>query len=265
MAENNAIQKLPEQSGIQMFSSAENFALAQRMARVFTSSSLVPATYRGEENIGNTLIALDMAMRMRTNPLLIMQNLFNVNGNPGWSAKYLIAVVNQSGKFSPIRYRKKNLGKLGKVPYEVSEYNAQLKKKIVKTEYFDATGIDNWECVAYATDLATGEVLEGDPVTIEMAIKEGWYQKSGSKWKTMPMIMLTYRAASFFQRVYAPEASLGLLTKEELEDVHGTNEVVEIPPHEVTEINPAEIPVEEVKVEKEEVKEEKKEEEQMDF
>lgn len=263
MAE-TALQKLPEQAGIQMFASAENFALAQRMAKVFTSSTLVPASYRGDENIGNALIALDMAMRMHTNPLLIMQNLFNVNGNPGWSAKYLIAVVNQSGKFTPIRYRKTNLGKLGKVTYETSEYNPQLKKKIVKQEVFDGTGIDNWECVAYATDLATGEVLEGDPVTIEMAIKEGWYQKTGSKWKTMPMLMLTYRAASFFQRVYAPEASLGLLTKEELEDVHGTNEIIDIPSHEVVEVNPDAVPIEEV-AEEVKVEEPTKEEPKDDF
>lgn len=243
MAE-NSLQKLPEQ-GIQMFASVADFEFAQRMANMFAKSTLVPASYRGVENLGNCMIALDMAMRMRTNPLLIMQNLFNVNGNPGWSAKYLIAVVNQSGKFSQLRYRKTNLGKLGKVSYEVSEYNAQTKKKFTKTEYFDATGIDNWECVAYATDLATGEVLEGDPVTIEMAIKEGWYQKSGSKWKTMPQIMLTYRAASFFQRVYAPEASLGLLTKEELEDI-SDNKIVDVASHEVVEVNVDELPTAEI-------------------
>ena len=49
---------------------------------------------------------------------------------------------------------------------------------------------------------------------MEMAIKEGWYTKSGSKWQTMPRLMLQYRAASFWQRAYAPEISMGMITQE---------------------------------------------------
>jgi hypothetical protein len=51
-----------------------------------------------------------------------------------------------------------------------------------------------------------------------MAKAEGWYAKNGSKWQTMPEQMLRYRAASFFVRAYAPELSLGLATREEIED-----------------------------------------------
>ena len=51
-----------------------------------------------------------------------------------------------------------------------------------------------------------------------MAKDEGWYGKNGSKWKTMPELMLQYRAAAFFQRVYAPEISMGLITREEFDD-----------------------------------------------
>ena len=73
--------------------------------------------------------------------------------------------------------------------------------------------------MAYATELSTGETLESDPITIETAIKEGWYTKSGSKWATMPSLMLTYRAAAFWQRMYCPEISMGFLTKEETDDI----------------------------------------------
>ena len=54
---------------------------------------------------------------------------------------------------------------------------------------------------------------------MEMAKKEGWFDKSGSKWKTMPNQMLRYRAAAFWQRVYCPEISMGLMTAEEAEDI----------------------------------------------
>jgi hypothetical protein len=48
---------------------------------------------------------------------------------------------------------------------------------------------------------------------------EGWYSKAGSKWKTMPELMLRYRAAAFFGRLYAPEILMGMKTVEEIEDV----------------------------------------------
>ena len=45
---------------------------------------------------------------------------------------------------------------------------------------------------------------------MEMAVKEGWYGKNGSKWQTMPELMLRYRSASFFGKLYAPELLMGL-------------------------------------------------------
>ena len=52
-----------------------------------------------------------------------------------------------------------------------------------------------------------------------MAKKEGWYQKGGSKWQTIPELMLSYRAYAFFGRVYCPEIMMGLQSAEEVEDV----------------------------------------------
>lgn len=196
------------------------FDAIQRCAQPYANSTIVPTSYRG--NIGNCVIALDLAYRMQLPPLSVMQNLYIVNGNPSWSSKFLVATINTCGRFTNLRYRKRNLGKLGKVKYNSTEWvfdnNGQKRKAIVVREY-DGSEIDNWECVAYATEKATGEVLESDAVTIEMAIKEGWYTKDGSKWVTMPMLMLTYRAAAFWQRVYAPEISMGFRTTEEETDV----------------------------------------------
>ncbi|MFW1858745.1 hypothetical protein [Acinetobacter defluvii] len=61
----------------------------------------------------------------------------------------------------------------------------------------------------------TGERLESSPISMELAVKEGWYQKNGSKWQTMPEQMLRYRAASFFGRIYAPDLLMGLRSSEE--------------------------------------------------
>lgn len=168
----------------------KQFEVMQRKAMMLTKSTIVPDTYRG--NVGNCVIALEMAERMGVVPLMVMQNLYIVHGNPAWSSKFLIASINASKRFSPLRYEFK--GEEGK-----SDYGCR--------------------CYAYeANDRDHKEPLYGDWITLDMANKEGWTKKSGSKWLSMPNQMLRYRAATFWQRVYCPEISMGLLTAEEYED-----------------------------------------------
>lgn len=197
--------------------SIKQFETLQRMATMYSQSTIVPEAYKG--NIGNCVIALDMATRMQLNPLMIMQNLSVVKGNPSWSSKFLIATINMSGKYSTLKYKKRVIGKVGKIKYNDTAWDATRNKNTIVVKEFDGSEIDNIECIAYAKELSTGEVLESDPVTIELAIKEGWYTKSGSKWQTMPSLMLTYRAAAFWQRAFCPEISMGFITKEEVDDV----------------------------------------------
>lgn len=169
----------------------KKFEVLQRKAKMLVSSTIVPETYRG--NIGNCIIALEMAERMGTPPLMVMQNLYVVHGNPAWSSKYLIGTINASKRFSPLRYEFK--GEEGKPDY-------------------------GCRCYAYeASDKEHKEPLYGDWITLDMANKEGWTKKAGSKWLSMPNQMLRYRAAAFWQRVYCPEISMGLLTAEEAEDI----------------------------------------------
>ena len=178
----------------------KQFEVMQRMAKMYTESTIVPDTYKG--NIGNCVIALDMAMRMGCNPLMCMQNLYIVHGNPAFSSKFLIATINASGRFSPLRYEFK--GEEGTLEY-------------------------GCRCIAYeSSDKEHKEQLHGDWITIGMADKEGWIKKNGSKWQSMPSQMLRYRAAAFWQRVYCPEISMGLITKEEADDIQDV-EYTEIP------------------------------------
>lgn len=179
------------------FTSIEGFQALQRMANLFCSSSMVPDTFRGPNNLGNAVIALDMAIRMKANPLAIMQNIYLVHGRPAWSAQFLIATLNKSGKFTSLRY-----------------------------EFEGEQGKDDWGCRACATEISTGEVLRGPLITIGLARKEGWMGKNGSKWQSMPELMLRYRAASWFVRAYAPEIAMGL---PEADELHDTIDVSPIP------------------------------------
>lgn len=174
------------------FQSAEGFELLQRQAKMFCGSSLVPQQFQGEQNFGNAIIALEMAQRMNTSPLMVMQNLYIVYGNPGWSSKFLIATFNQCGRFEAIKY--KETGKKGT----------------------DSQGI-----IAYTREKGSDEIIQGPEVTILIAKQEGWYDKKGSKWKTMPDQMLRYRAAAWLIRTTAPEISMGLQTTDEIIDVEG--------------------------------------------
>lgn len=178
-----------ESAVVMGFHNSQGFELMQRGAKLLASSSLVPKDY--QNNLPNCVIALNMASRMGADPLLVMQNLYLVHGKPGWSAQFLIATFNQCGRFTTMKY-----------------------------QWSGTEGKDDWSCRGYAKELDTGEIIKGPIVSIAMAKKEGWYAKNGSKWQTMPELMLMYRAAAFLIRTHAPELSMGLQTAEEQHDVY---------------------------------------------
>lgn len=164
------------------------FELADRKANALAHSDLVPAAYKG--NKANCLLALNMAHRMKCDPMMVMQNVMVIQGKPSMSSQFLIAAFNQSHTFSAIKY-----------------------------EFTGVEGQDSWGCRATATEKETGEKHSGTLVTIAMAKAEGWATKGGSKWKTMPELMLRYRSAAFFIRQTCPEIAIGFQTAEEIKDV----------------------------------------------
>lgn len=170
------------------FFDLQGFELLQRVAKAFASSSLVPQQYQG--NVANCMIALNLARRLNADELMVMQNLYIVHGNPGWSAKFLIACVNSCGRYESLRY-----------------------------EWRGQAGADDYGCRAWTIEKSTGEKLFGAWVDWKMVKAEGWNKKNGSKWLTMADQMFIYRSAAFWQRGYAPEISMGLSTAEELVDV----------------------------------------------
>lgn len=170
------------------FSTSDSYGLMKKIALDFAGSSLVPQRY--QKSAPDCMIALNMALRMRADPLMVMQNLYVVHGTPAWSASFLIACFNQCGRFGPIAYT-----------------------------FEGKRDSDEWGCRAVSSYLADGTPIEGPLVTIGMAKAEGWYGKAGSKWKTMAEQMLRYRAASWMIRSTAPEISMGFYTREEVIDM----------------------------------------------
>lgn len=234
------------------FGNMQSFELMQRAAKALSASTLVPPQYRAmtevksygkvtgyEANVSglpNCIVALNMAERMKADPLMIMQNLHIIEGRPSWSSAFIVAAINSCGRFLPLRYELTRPGEPTEVEYTANEWinkvRTEVKKKIT---------VRHQSCVAWTVEKGTEipkfkpeelrgktilqlcreygvPVLESPEVSIQMAIDEGWMTKNGSKWQTIPELMLRYRCASFFGRLYAPELLMGLHTTEETED-----------------------------------------------
>ena len=212
-----------------------NFNEAINAASFLSGSSLVPTDYRrwvpvknqygkavtnadgtpqlmeNPNATSNCLIALNMANRMGYDPLMIMQNLYIIEGRPAWSSQFIIAAINACGKFDPLQFEIVNEGEK-EIEY-VNSYWENGKKLSAKA----TVKLENLTCIAWTTD-KKGNRLQSDKISMEMAVKEGWYQKNGSKWQTMAGQMLRYRAAAFFGRIYAPEILMGIYAADEIRD-----------------------------------------------
>ena len=217
------------------FGNLKSFEFTYRTATMFSQSTMVPVDYQAQtlkgygqnaswvQNpaaISNCMIALDMAHRMNMHPLLVMQNLHVIEGRPSWSSPFIIAVINSCGEFSKLRFDLQWFDGEVDVEYTVYEWvrpanGGDRERTAVKR----TARIRNAKCVAWAIEKETGERVESAPITLEMAVKEGWYTKNGSKWPTMPETMLRYRTAANFGKVYVPELLMGLPSVEETKDV----------------------------------------------
>lgn len=227
------------------FFDPEQFNTMQRVCKLFAYSELVPDMYKvkydqipanADENtinaikfknqvaehkaVANCMIAIEIATRIGASPLMVMQNMTPIYGKPSWSSKFLIATVNTCGRFEPLQFRFTDKGMCGMVDYTDYVWDNATRSKKPVAKQFDGKKIMNIECVAFTTKKGSNDVLESSPVSIELAIQEGWYTKNGSKWQTMTKQMLMYRAASFWASAYAPELSMGMRTVEEQQDIY---------------------------------------------
>lgn len=169
-----------------IFNSLEAFDLGQRMAKALSTGTIVPKDYQG--NVGNCMIAVEIAARLKTSPLLVMQNLYIIGGRPAWSTQYIVAMIEATKRYK------------SSLHYEISGKG------------------DSLSCYAWA-ERHDGSKDVGPEITMAMAKAEGWLSKNGSKWQTMPQVMIRYRAASFFGRLYCPDALLGIYSVDEAREM----------------------------------------------
>ena len=180
-------------NAVTMWNDAKLYNQSLAMAQNLSKSEIIPQSYKGKP--ADCLIAIDIANRLGLSPAIVMQNSQCVRGNFTWKGSACKAMIDGCGRYQKTRY-----------------------------VYVGEEGKDSYGCYLEAID-NDGEIIKGVPVTIAMAKKEGWYNKDGSKWQTMSDLMLKYRAAAFFMRTECASIAMGFLTKEEVEDVYGTQKI----------------------------------------
>lgn len=169
------MNELTETRQMSVYSDVTLYNNALKMAESLSKSDLIPENYRNKPE--SCLIAIDVARQIGArSPIFVMQNLYVVKGKPSWSGQYCDAIVRANFK---------------KVKVDLSGEG------------------DDRGCQVTAYD-ENGNYCEGTRVTIRMAKQEGWFSKQGSKWQTIPDLMLQYRAFAFFSRVHCPDKLLGI-------------------------------------------------------
>ena len=160
-----------------------NMEAIEKVAQYYAKTDFVPATFKGKPE--NCAIAIDMATRMNMNPIMVMQQMYIVNGKPSISSQLIIALINNCGQFEPLRFETN--GKTG-----------------------DDFGIRAWTYRKNDKD----NRLEGTWITQKMVKASHW----GAKWQEIPEQMYKYRAAVFWARVNAPEITMGFYAQDEVEE-----------------------------------------------
>ena len=186
----NEIQELvaspqPELAPVTVWTDKKQFDQLFRVANMLSQTSIIPATYQGKPQ--DCFVALEMATRMGVSPLVVMQNMYVVKGKPAWAGQACTMFINSCGKFAQVKH-----------------------------VYTGEKGTDSRGCYVTATRISDGIQVNGVEVTIAMAKAEGW--TSNTKWRTMPELMLAYRASAFFARVHCPEALMGVQLADEIYD-----------------------------------------------
>ena len=155
------------------------------LAHALANSELCPKQFRGKAN--DIAIVLHQAEVLGCDGQSALANMHVVHGTAGYASKFMIALANRHGVFDgPIRYRTEGSG----------------QKAIV---------------TAWAK-LKDGDTVESIAVGWDMAQAAGWTKNP--KYKEIPELMYRYRSAAFLIRTTCPEVTMGMLSLEEIEDMH---------------------------------------------
>jgi len=163
---------------------------AYKFSQIMAKSDIIPAHYRNKPE--NVFVAIQTAYRMDLDPMLVMQNTFVISGKLGMNSTFAISLANSSGLFE------------GGIRYKIVGEGNELR------------------VTAYATLKSNNEKISYT-IGMKEAIAENWTKNP--KYKTLPELMLRYRAATLLIRTHVPEVINGMYMVEEIQDVQASKEI----------------------------------------
>jgi len=178
-------------------------------ARVLAESTLTPKHLGGDnprQAVANCLMLLDLGVRMGRPFLELARASYVVHGKLGFSAEFFLASAQRMGLFKGApRYKTEELGE----PFALGN-----------------KALPNIAVTATVTDAETGEEVS-TTVAMTTVMAEGWHTRSGSKYMTIPEVMLRKRAITWLIRDHYPAALFGQPEVGELID-HAAEEAREV-------------------------------------
>ena len=162
------------------------FELEQRKAKAMKESSILPAHFR---NIGDIIVLNEMSRNLHIPVILLAQQLYIVKGKVGYTGQFSTALLNKAVE----------LGKLEDWYFEKKEDGVRV------------------------IGIKKGKKIEGPWIDKELVKKNGWM--SNPHWINNFELMASYRAASWFCRLYLPDMLMGMHEIEEIIDGEVDNEV----------------------------------------
>lgn len=202
MAEENKELSIKEKYGADKFLPADDVTNNPRLHEylwklscTLAQSEIIPQKFRGKAP--SIYSVLEATRNLKgVSVTQAMSHMHDIKGNIGMDAQLMNALLTNSGLIK------------GVVDYE---------ETIDGESTFNGQKMANHVCVA-AVHCFDGKIRKSTPVDYRMAIAEGWWGKSGSKWQTMPKNMLRKRAVSFLVRDYFPGITMGIPIIDELQD-----------------------------------------------
>ena len=158
-----------------------------KYSEILAGSTIIPAHYRGQTS--DVFVAVQTAYRMNLDPMMVMQGTYILKGKLGMYTSFAISLANSSGILE------------GGICYNVEGSGDDLK------------------VTAFSNLKSTGQKISYT-ISMSEAKAEGW--TNNAKYKTLPELMLRYRAATLLIRTHIPEVLNGMHTVEELKDVEAS-------------------------------------------
>lgn len=160
-----------------------------KYSEILAGSTIIPAHYRGQTS--DVFVAVQSAYRMNLDPMMVMQGTYILKGKLGMYTSFAISLANSSGILE------------GGIRYNIEGSGSDLK------------------VTAFSNLKANGEEISYT-ISMKEAMAEGW--TSNAKYKTLPELMLRYRAATLLIRTHIPEVLNGMHTVEEIRDVEASKQ-----------------------------------------